>query len=218
MVNFRIVAQVDDFASADGVIYMDRAVYRRFWKDPLINAFGLSLAPGANLETVREEIDHRLGASRNVITISNHEFRGQMTALIDQSFAYTDAIKLAALLVGLLGLFNTFLISVMERTRELGMLRAVGMSRAQMREMVLVEALIQGGFGAIAATVLGASMAYLWIQSSLSHVLGWVIAFHFPWGGVASTIGIGVLVALLAGLVPAYRASHLEIREALEYE
>ena len=125
------------------------------------------------------------------MAVSNAEFREQMSGIIDQSFTYTQAIKLAALLVGLLGLFNTFLISVMERTRELGMLRAVGMSRAQLARMVVFEALIQGGFGAAAAVAIGMYISYLWILGSLAHVLGWMIDFHFPWAAALATVGAG---------------------------
>ncbi|HUP58499.1 MAG TPA: FtsX-like permease family protein, partial [Bdellovibrionota bacterium] len=218
VVPFRIIGVVDDYASAEGVLYVKRTTYKKYWNDPLVSVFAINLAPGADLETVRQEIDRRFGQSRNLMAVSNQEFRKQMADIVDQSFAYTDAIKLAALLVGLLGLFNTFLISVMERTRELGMLRAVGMSRAQMRSMILVEAFIQGAFGALAATALGAMISFLWIKGNLAHILGWIIRFHFPWMGVLTTVAIGVFVALLAGLFPAWRASHLEIREALEYE
>jgi putative ABC transport system permease protein len=217
-VSFRIVGVMEDYASPVGVLYMNRVMYKKFWQDPLVNVFSISIEKGASLEAVRKEIDHRFGMTKNLTTTSTREFHKEMSDIVDQTFAYTDAIKLAALLVGLLGLFNTFLISVMERTRELGMLRAVGMSRSQMRKMVLTEALIQGSFGAVAAALLGTAISYLWIQGTFAKVLGWIVSFHFPWWGVVSTIFTGVVVALLAGIFPAYRASHLEIREALEYE
>jgi putative ABC transport system permease protein len=218
LVSFRIVGVMDDFASAEGVVYIDRRNYKKFWNDPLVNVFAINLEKGVKIDDVRREIDRRFGSSRNLISISNQEFRKQMNDVVDRSFGYTDAISMAALLVGLMGLFNTFLISVMERTRELGMLRAVGMSRTQMRSMILTEALVQGSFGALAATALGTLISYLWIQGTFAHVLGWIVTFHFPWTGVVTTVVTGVIVALVAGAFPAYRAANLEIREALEYE
>ncbi|MGK5082931.1 FtsX-like permease family protein [Bdellovibrionota bacterium FG-1] len=216
--SFRIVGVVVDFAGPEGILYIDRQLYRRIWHDPLVSAFGLNLAPGADLSTVRQEIDRQFGRARNISVTSNAELRDQMVSVIDQSFAYTRAIEGAALLVGLLGLLNTLLISVMERMRELGMLRAVGMSRSQVSKMILQEALVQGALGAVAAVVLGSGIAYLWIKYSLAHVLGWMIHFYFPWLAVGGTVLVGTAVALFAGFFPARRASLLEICEALEYE
>src|ERR1019366_5795119 len=104
-----------------------------------------------NLEEVRQEIDRRFGRAKNLSVTSNTEIKQEMINTVDQSFSYTKAIEAAALLVALLGLLNTLLISVMERMRELGMLRAVGMPRGQLRRMILLEALVQGAFGAISA-------------------------------------------------------------------
>jgi putative ABC transport system permease protein len=217
-VRLRIVGVVTDFASSVGVLYLDRRLYRRLWRDPLVSAFAIRVAPGSSVGDVRAEIDARVGKGRNLMAVSNAELRTDMIRIIDQSFGYTRAIEGAALLVGLLGLLNTLLISVMERTRELGMLRAVGMDRGQVTRLILQEAVFQGGLGAVVAVALGGAIAYFWVTCSLAHVLGWMIEFHFPWASVAGTVVIGLAVALVAGLYPSRRAANIEIREALEYE
>ena len=142
----------------------------------------------------------------------------QLSQTIDQSFAYTRAIQLAALLVGLLGLVNTLLISVLERTREIGMMRAVGMTRRQLIRLILQESLILGILGAIAAILLGGWLAWLWVTHTQAHILGWLVEFHFPWSAILTTLGAGTLVALLAGYFPARRAAYFEICEALDYD
>jgi putative ABC transport system permease protein len=218
IVHARIAGVLVDFASPEGVIYMARDRYKRHWRDPLVSAFGIQLLPGFTEDQVRGEIDRRFGRERNLTVVSNAEIKRQMIEVIDQSFTYTRAIEGAALLVGLLGLLNTLLVSVMERMRELGMLRAVGMSRGQMSRMILQEAVLQGFFGAAAAVVLGSFVAYLWITHSLAHIFGWMIQFYFPWTSVLTTLALGTGVAAIASILPARRASHLEIREALEYE
>jgi len=217
-VNFRIIAVLVDFASPEGVLYMSRETYKRFWKDPLVSAFGIHVLPGTDPHQVRGEIDRRFGQAKNLMVMSNRELRDQMTETIDRSFAGTRAIEMAALLVGLLGLLNTMLISVMERMRELGMLRAVGMSRRQVSRMILQESVFQGVLGAVVAAGLGGWLAYTYITNSLAHVLGWIIHYHFPWSAIGTTTLVGLTVALIAGFFPARRAAHLEIREALEYE
>ena len=131
-----------------------------------------------------------------------------------ESFAYTRAIELAALLVGLFGLAGTLLMSLMERTRELGMLRAIGMSRFQMVRMILGEAALLGCVGGVIAAALGAYVSYAWVVGSLSQSLGWFIDVHIPWSSVGGTLAAGLIVGLLAGLLLARRVAGLELRAA----
>ena len=197
---------------------MNRKFYKKYWKDSLVTAFVLNIVDGANLEQVRSEIDRRVGKKWNLVTISNAEFKQQMQQAIERTFAYTKAIEFIALLVGLLGLLNTLLISVMERTRELGMLRAVGATRQQISIMIMIEAVFQGFFGAIVAILLGSYVGKLFVEYSLSSSLGWIVQFHFPRSSIFSTLVTGVIVAVIAGILPSKRASQLNIREALDYE
>ena len=176
----------------------------------------------ARVDPVTSEII--LGAFETICyEMATHVSLTATTPILNQSNERNATIldatgQLAALSVGLLGLLNTLLISVLERTRELGTLRAVGMSRGQLRRMILQEALIQGGFGALAAVGLGGWISYVWVKTTLALVLGWMIDFHFPWIAVLTTVLTGILVSLLAGLYPARRASNFVITEALEYE
>lgn len=215
---FRIIDRVTDFASSNGTIYMNRAFYKKFWDDSLVTAFSVYVEPGHSVESVREAIGNRLSEKDGLVTVSNAEMRQQMTETIDQNFAYTNAIELAALLVALLGLLNTLLIAVMERTREIGVLRAVGMTRSQIMRMILSESIIQGSLGAVVAVFFGGLMGKLWIQYSLAQMMGWMIDFYLPIPSILTTIGVGALVAGLAGIIPARRAASIQITDALDYE
>jgi putative ABC transport system permease protein len=217
-VQFKIAGVTVDYASDVGALYLDRKVYKKFWKDSLVNAFGIMVAPQFKVEQVRAEIDRRMGQAKNIVAVSNFELKKQMTQVIDDSFKATKAVEVAALLVGLLGLLNTLLISVMERIRELGTLRAVGMSSRQLFSMILQEALFQGAFGAIVSAMLGVWLAYFWINYNLSFVMGWIVHFHFPWRSIFTTILTGLGVALIAGVYPARKAAKMPIVEALDYE
>ncbi len=214
----KIVGKIIDYASNEGVLYFNRDVYKKLWNDPLVDVFGVYAQEGVDKTQLRQRLDNQFGASRNLMITSNSELKNEIIRSIDDSFAYTKAIETAALAVAMLGLLNTFLISIMERTRELGMLRAVGMSRGQLARMILGEALLQGGCGAIVAVGLGTVVASLWVEHSLSHILGWIVHFTFPWQSVGTTILTGLAVTLIAGIYPAYRASRMDIREALEYD
>jgi putative ABC transport system permease protein len=214
----KIVGVVVDFGSSTGVIYLGRPLYKKYWADPLVNGFGLDLSPGVDVETVRADIERAVGKDMHLVIASTAELKTELKATIQKGFSDARSIELAALLVGLMGLLNTLLVSVLERTRELGMLRAIGMSRAQMMRMVLAEALLQGAFAAVVSVVFGTWIASLWIKNSLSHVLGWTVHFHFPLSAVSGTFFIGLLVAWLAGIYPSWRAARIPIREALGNE
>ncbi len=214
----RIAGVVVDFASNVGVVYVSRAVYKKYWSDPLVNGFALDLAPGASADAVRSEIGRVLGNDMNLVLASTADLRRDLVKTIRSSFADARAIETAALFVGLMGLFNTLLVSVMERTREFGMLRAIGMSRRQLARMILAEAMLQGGLSAMVAAGLGVWIAYLWITNSLSHVLGWTVHFHFPTGAFAGTFFVGLIVAWLAGIYPSRRAAGIPITTALSNE
>ncbi|HTL11982.1 MAG TPA: FtsX-like permease family protein [Bdellovibrionota bacterium] len=215
---FKVSGIVVDFANPRGVIYIPRFFYQKYWNDPLVNVFAVNVKPGEDPDKVRTLIDRSFGQSRGIVTTSNSSLRKQFEQVVDRSFAMTRAVEFAALGVALLGLMNTLLIGVMERMRELGTLRAVGMSRGQMGRMIVAESIFQGSLTGVMAVLVGGWISYFWMKDSLSTLLGWVVEFHFPWGSVGWTVGLGLGVGALAAFFPARRASRLEIREALSYE
>jgi putative ABC transport system permease protein len=212
---FRVVGVVVDFANPDGVVYLDRVTYRRLWNDPLVTAFAVEAKAGTTPTALRDAIDGALG-DRGLVAVVTGELRNQLREALDESFAYTKAIEAAALLVGLLGLAGTLIMSLMERLRELGMLRAIGMSRGQLVRLVLAEAALLGSVGGVVAAALGAYISYAWVVGVLASSLGWHIGVHIPWPSVATTMAAGLVVGLAAGLLSARRAATLEIRTALE--
>ena len=215
---FQIVGVIRDFASPDGVLYFSRDVYKRLWKDNLVTAIAVSAAPGVDPAELKRNIENSVGKRYGVIAVLNTELVKQLVQIVDEGFAFNVAIQAAALLVGLVGLMNTMLISVIERTREIGLFRAVGMTRRQLGRMILFECFFQGAFGAMVAMILGGFISYLWIMGTLSNLLGWVIHFFFPLESAWRVFAAGLGVAIIAGVIPALRASRLEIRNALDYE
>lgn len=215
---FRIEGVVAEFTNPEGVFYLNRDVYRRYWKDSLISGFFVMARPGVDPGQVREILDSNLGKQKGLMATLNAELAQEARTMVDQSFAYTRAIEASALLVGLFGLFNTLLISILERRREMGILRSIGMTRAQLVNMVIGEGLIQGLTGGIVAVSIGVFGTYFWIMGTVSSLLGWVLHFSAPPEALLRTVGFGLAVGILAGVIPAKIISRLEIRDALESE
>lgn len=217
-VKLRIVGIQIEPSVGGGLISMSRDTYKKYWKDSLVNAFAVQVRPDADRRKVREDIERRLGESRNIGVNSQAEVSEKIDALIDKNFRYTWAIEIAALLVGFLGVLNTLIVSVMERKQELGTLRAIGMSRKQLYSIIFQEAALLGIVSSLIAIALGSWTSSVWIGHSLVSAFGWLIEFHFPWRSVLSVIGCGTLITIAASWLPARQAALLEIREALSHE
>ena len=119
-----------------------------------------------------------------------------------------------SVIVSLFGVINTLVLSVFERTRELGMLRAIGMTRRQVRRMVRHESIVTALIGAALGIAVGVFLAGL-VTLALSQ---YGIVFAIPYGSLAAFVGVAILAGMLAAILPARRASRLNVLEALQYE
>lgn len=214
----RIAAVVREYANPNGTLFISRTNYQALFHDLLVGGFAVKLKKGFDPATVRSDLDRQLSKDNKLTILLNSDIKEQVAGVIDSSFAYTKAIEGAALLVALLGLMNTLLVTVLERTRELGVSRAIGMTRSQVTKMILLEAASQGGFGAIVALGLGVVMGLVWVTQNLAYILGWVVEFHVPWSSMGVTLALGLAVTMLAAWYPARRASKIEIVDALDHE
>jgi putative ABC transport system permease protein len=152
----------------------------------------------------------------NLETLSAAEVKQEIDDEISQSFAILNAIIAVAVIVSLLGVINTLAMSVLERTREIGLLRALGSSRWQVRLTMAGESLLITLSGALAGIGVGLLIAWLWVAGLGSLVPG--IAFSFPVGAAIGVALLAVALGAVAAILPARRAARLEPVEALSYE
>jgi putative ABC transport system permease protein len=149
-------------------------------------------------------------------TLSTAEIKDQVSTEVNRQFGLFNAILYVAIIVSLLGVVNTLAMSVAERTREIGLLRALGASRWLVRLSMLDESLLITTSGAIAGVGLGLIIAWSWVQSLDTFMPG--IAFHLPVAAIVSIAVAAVVLGVLAAMLPARRAAHLDVIDALAYE
>ena len=155
-------------------------------------------------------------AHPNLEASSTAEIKSRIQDEVNQQFNLFNAILAVAVIVSLLGVINTLAMSVIERTREIGVLRALGSSRWQVRLTMLDESLLITLAGALAGILIGTLIAVVWVSGLGSLLPG--ITFHFPFGSVISIAVAAVVLGLLAAILPARRAARLKPVEALSYE
>jgi putative ABC transport system permease protein len=140
---------------------------------------------------------------------------GAIGQALDRVFGLFDVLALVAVIVAALGIVNTLTMNVFERVREIGVLRAAGMTRRQVWRSVVVEAGITGLVGAICGVAAGLVIGGLMVVLAGGR---WEIATAVPWPAVAAAFALGVLLAMLAAAYPARLASGVSIVRAVGYE
>lgn len=147
---------------------------------------------------------------------SSVDVKRHIEAQIDQQFGLFNAIIFVAVLVSLLGVINTLAMSVIERTREIGVLRALGSSRWLVRQSLLSESLLITLAGAIVGVLSGLVIGWTWVSGLGDLMPG--LSFRFPLGATLVVAGIAVALGSLAAVLPARRAARVDVISALTYE
>jgi len=179
-------------------------------------AYGLNVKPGSNPNTVAKEIKTALAASQPD-TQTSAEAKDQARGQIATYFQIVYAILLIAAIVGLLGLANTLAMSVLQRFREIGILRAIGVTRSQAWRMVLVESTTMGLTAFVLSIPLGVLLTWLVVRGT-SQGFGFTIPTIYPWVWIPFVALFGIFIAVVAAIAPGRRAARLQVVTALQYE
>jgi putative ABC transport system permease protein len=182
-------------------------------EDVLIQA---NLAPGADRAAAEAGLKDALRDFPQFRLIAGQEYIDQNLALFDSIFVALYVLVLFLAVPSVIAMVNTLAIGVLERTREIGMLRAVGSTRGQVRRVVLAEALILAALGTLFGVVAGLYLGYMGVAAL--EAFGYPMTYIFPTTGVVIALVAGILFGVLAAIIPARQASRLEIVQALRYE
>lgn len=215
--SFRIVDVYYDYGSERGSILMDRQTMLRYLPDPAPSNLAIYLAPNATAETVREEITLS-SAGYRVLLFSNRDLRTEAIRIFDRTFAITYALEAVAVIVAVMGIAGALLALVIDRRRELGLLRFLGAAAGQVRKQILVEAGLLGLLANFAGLALGFALSLVLIYVINKQSFGWTIRFHWPVAVLLGAISVVYVATVLAGLYPAEVAVRLNPLEAVHEE
>ncbi len=215
---FRISGIYFDYSSDRGILVMQRATFTRWFGEQLPTSLTIYLKPGADADAVRQAILKTLGERYRVFIYTNSGLRKEVLNIFDSTFAITWALEVIAIFVAIAGVASTLLTLILERRRDLAMLRLVGADRRQVRKMVIIEAAMMGGVSQSIGIVVGLLLSLVLIYVINVQSFGWTIQFHLPVLFLVQSSVLILIATALSGIYPARRAAEMDAAEQIAEE
>ncbi len=206
------IYETGDFQEDNGAFMSLDKLQELEKKEDKVTMIFVKINKDANLEAVTDQIDKTY--DKELMTIKSLEDFGKVNSGLATIDTASWAISLLAIVIGGIGVVNTMIMSVYERTREIGVLKAVGWKNKRILYMILGESIVI----TMVAAVVGIVMGLLAVQILLALGMGGFISPVYTANTFLKAIGIALFVGVIGGLYPAYRASRLPPTEALRYE
>ncbi|HVN56255.1 MAG TPA: FtsX-like permease family protein [Anaerolineaceae bacterium] len=216
--SFPVAGVYYDYSSSQGIVLMSLDVYRRLWSDPAITAISLRLAKGSDPDQVSRQIQDAFASGQQIVVQPNQALRREVLVVFDRTFAITGALQILTILVAFVGLLNSLLLLQLDKQRELGILRAIGLTVRQLWELVLLETGLMGLAAGLFAMPTGYVLALILIYIINQRSFGWTLRMELGPGPFLQALAIALLAALLAGLYPARRLGRMAAADAMRSE
>jgi putative ABC transport system permease protein len=213
--SFEVVGEFDSKLGVFGSVLVTQAVLARDFgqtQDTIDFVQATADADAAKTQALLTAVVEKAFPVAEVL--NQQELKESREEQVDQLVNLVYALLLLAIVISVFGIANTLALSIHERTRELGMLRAIGMSRRQVRTMIRYEAVITALIGAILGMILGLIFAALIAQPLKDE--GFTLSY--PIGSLVGLLVFAAVIGVLAAIAPARRASRLDVLESLQYE
>jgi putative ABC transport system permease protein len=207
-----------DYASTQGTVLMTLSTYRKYWNDTSLTAASLRLDMGADPDQVADDLAKALKPVQRLQIRPNQALREEVLVVFDRTFAITGALQILAMIVAFVGILSALLSLELERQRELGILRAIGLTTRQLWSLVMVETGLMGGVAGLLAMPTGFVLAVILIYIINRRSFGWTLQMQVEPTPFLQAIGVAIVAALLAGIYPALKISRTVTSEALRSE
>ena len=207
-----------DYSSDWGMVLMEKKVYQSLWNDEALHSAGIYLEEGVSQQTFKETIRERYSKPYRLFVVSHRELRNEVLKIFDQTFAITYALEFIAIIVAILGIINSLNALIIERQRDIGIIRAVGGFRKQVQKAILIEAGMIGFFSHILGLLCGFLLSILLIYVINKQSFGWTIQFSIPLRSLVESWLVVMVTSIGAGFIPARRAARMNMVESLRME
>jgi len=213
-----IVGVFRDYSNQTGAIYIDLGLFRRAWRDNSLDLVHVYLSPGVDPLEMRRRILTHFEADHRLFVLLNADVRRYVSSVGNQWFNLTYVQIAVAVLVAILGIVNTITVSIVDRKRELGVLRAIGGHRRQVKRTLCIEAVAIAFIGTVLGISMGAANLLAQLEVARRSVLAMPLDYRFPVGIAVAILPTMLIVAFISALAPAEAAVRAPLITALEYE
>ena len=214
-----IVSEVfSSYSTTSGFIFMDRKWLKKYWGLDDATQIIVYVKQGADAGRFIEKLKHTLLPRYSVDIMNMDELRQRVLSIFNKTFAITYAIELISIIVSLIGVINMLLALVLERKREISIIRYLGGSWKQIRNILVLSAGILGIGGIVYGAFLGWAMSLIFINVINKISFGWEIHFRPPFLYLLIVCGILFLTTLLAGLIPSGVARKTDPKRFVSFE
>ncbi|HJO02396.1 MAG TPA: FtsX-like permease family protein [Acidobacteriota bacterium] len=214
---FRVAGIYYSYASDRGAVLMHRAIYDRWWLDRGISGLSVVAHPDAALEALAADVRNAFPGQRVAVN-TNRLLRERALRIFDRTFLITDVLRTLVILVAFIGVLSALMAIQLENTREYGILRATGLTPAQLWAMVTSQTGMVGFIAGVLAVPLGLGLAWVMVYVINKRSFGWTLQMHVPVEILLQAITLAMVAAILAGLLPAARIARLPPIAALREE
>ena len=216
-VSFRIAAIYDDYTNDAGAALVDERTFARLYHDDSVSAFSVYAKPGVDLNVLRTLVIRSVAPLR-ISVQTTRELRSFVFSIFDRTFTLTRALNLIVIAIAVMGVVSTLFALVLERRREIGVLRYLGLRTRDVRGMVLYEAALIGVLGGVIGIGGGTLLGLLLIFVIDRQSFGWPMQLYVPYSSLVESLLLVIAAALLAGLYPARVAARLRTADAVRSE
>jgi putative ABC transport system permease protein len=216
--DFVVAGVYYDYASDRGIVLMSRRTYRRWWNDPALSGFSLYLAAGADPDRVVELLRRTIGAEQGLSIQSNRSLKKISLEIFDRTFLITGVLRLLAGFVAFIGVLSSLMALQLERARELGVLRANGMTPGQVWQLVTSQTGLMGLAAGLLSLPVGLTLAAIMIYVVNRRSFGWTIRMEVGPRILLEALALALGAALLAGIYPAFKMARTSPALALREE
>jgi putative ABC transport system permease protein len=197
-------------------IYLSKEILASDFNETQSEFLAIKAMPGSDREALARRIEAVLEDYPQFTLYSNAEWKAQIESDFNRQYVFFYAIMGVSVAVSAFGVVNTLSMSVFERTREIGILRAVGTTRLQIGRLIIDEGIVISLIGCLIGVALGSLLGYLFVQGSGAG--GFEIDFYYPKLPALAALLSGLFIGIFAGLLPARSAARKGIVEAVQYE